>query len=66
MYSRIILIISSILLIIHILNLFLGVMFGLLLVDPVHALRLSQLIDFTADESDEELLRELMGDRLAW
>jgi hypothetical protein len=43
-----------------------GVVLGLLLVHPVHTLSLSELVDLAADETSDELLRESVGDGLAY
>ena len=51
--------------IIHVLNVLLGVVLGLLAVDEVHALGLGQLVNLSTGNTDKELLGELMGDRLA-
>jgi hypothetical protein len=66
--SRIILISTlsiDVVLIVHVLNVLLGVVLGLLAVDEVHALGLGQLVNFGTGNTDEELLGELMGDWLA-
>jgi hypothetical protein len=63
--SRIILIIAAIVAVVQVLDILLGVVLGLLAVDEVHALGLSQLVNLSTGETDEELLGELMGDRLS-
>jgi hypothetical protein len=55
----------DVVLIIHVLNVLLGVVLGLLAVDEVHALGLGQLVNLSTGNTDKELLGELMGDRLA-
>jgi hypothetical protein len=56
----------DIVLIIHALDVALGVVLGLLTVDEVHSLGLGELIDLSTGDTDEELLGELVGDWLAW
>jgi hypothetical protein len=56
---------TAVLLVIHILNVLLGVVLGLLTVDEVHALGLGQLINLSTGKTNEHLLGELMGDWLA-
>lgn len=63
--SRIILVLAAVVLVVHALDLLLGVVLGLLTVDEVHALGLSQLVNLSTGKTDEHLLGELMGDRLA-
>jgi hypothetical protein len=64
-YSRIILVLLAIVLVVHVLNVLLGVVLGLLPVDEIHALGLGQLVNLSTGETDEHLLGELMGDGLA-
>ena len=63
--SRIILVLTAVVLVIHILNVLLGVVLGLLTVDEVHALGLDQLINLSTGKTNEHLLGELMRDWLA-
>ena len=63
--SRIILVLTAVVLVIHIFNVLLGVVLGLLTVDKVHALGLGQLINLSTGKTNEHLLGELMGDWLA-
>jgi hypothetical protein len=56
----------DIVLIIQMLNLLLRMMLRLLTINEVQALSLSQLVDFSACDTDEEFLGELMGDGLAY
>jgi hypothetical protein len=66
--SRIILIGTlslDVVLIIHVLDVLLGVVLGLLAVDKVHALGLGKLVNLSTGNTDKELLGELMGDGLA-
>lgn len=56
----------GILLIIHVHNIILGMALGLLSVNPIHALGLSELVDLSTGETDEEFFGELVGDGLAW
>lgn len=68
-YLRIILISTlplDIVLIVHALNVALGVVLGLLTVDKVHSLGLGELVDLSTGDTDEELLGELVGDWLSW
>ena len=53
-------------LVVHVLNVLLGVVFGLLTVDEVHALGLGQLVNLSTGKTNEHLLGELMGDWLAY
>lgn len=53
-------------LVVHVLNVLLGVVLGLLAVDEVHAFGLSQLVNLSTGDTDEQLLGELMGDWLAY
>jgi hypothetical protein len=64
-YSRIILVLLAIVLVIHVLNVLLGVVLGLLPVDEIHALGLGQLVNLGTGETDKHLLGKLMGDGLA-
>jgi hypothetical protein len=69
LYSRVILIstlVLDVVLIVHVVDLLLCVVLGLLTVDEVHSLGLSKLIDFCACNTGEKLLCELVGDWLAW
>ncbi len=59
-------VLATIVLVVHVLDLLLGVVLGLLTVDPVHALGLSQLVNLSTGKTDEHLLGELVGNRLAW
>jgi hypothetical protein len=52
--------------VVHALSVLLCLALGLLLVEPVLALGLSELVDFGACEAGEQLLGELVGDWLAW
>lgn len=52
-------------LVVHVLGVLLGLVLGLLAVDVVHALGLSELVNFSAGKSSEKLLGELVRDRLA-
>lgn len=52
-------------LVVHGLSIALGVALGLLTVDEVHSLGLSELVDFSTGDTDEELLGELVGNWLA-
>lgn len=52
-------------LVVHVLNVLLGVVLGLLTVDEVHALGLGQLVNLSTGKANEHLLGELMGDWLA-
>ena len=58
-------IIAAIVVVIQALDLLLGMVLGLLTVDEVQALGLSQLVNLSTGETDEQLLGELMGDRLS-
>jgi len=60
------LIVAAIVLVVHVLDLLLGVVLGLLAVDEVHALGLGQLVNLSTGKTDEHLLGELMGDRLSY
>lgn len=51
-------------LVVHVLNVLLGVVLGLLTVDEVHALGLGQLVNLSTGKTDEHLLGELVGDWL--
>lgn len=53
-------------LLVHVLGVLLRVMFGLLLVKPVHTLGLGKLVDLAADEASDELLGESVADGLAY
>lgn len=55
----------NVVLVIHVLNILLGVVLGLLAVDEVHSLGLSQLVDLSTGKADEELLGELVRDWLS-
>jgi hypothetical protein len=55
----------DVVLIIHILDILLGVVLGFLAINEVHSLRLGELVDLSTCETDEELLGELVGDWLA-
>lgn len=55
----------AIVLVIHVLNVLLGVVLGLLPVDEIHALGLGQLVNLSTGETDKHLLGKLMGDGLA-
>jgi len=59
------LVLTAVVLVIHIFNVLLGVVLGLLTVDKVHALGLGQLINLSTGKTNEHLLGELMGDWLA-
>jgi len=52
-------------LIIHVLDLLLGVMLGLLTINEIHSLGLRELVDFSTCDTDEEFFGELVGDGLA-
>lgn len=56
----------DVVLVVHGLSIALGVALGLLTVDEVHSLGLSELVDFSTGDTDEELLGELVGNWLAW
>lgn len=55
----------DVVLIIHILDILLGVVLGFLAINEVHSLRLGELVDLSTCETDEELLGELVGNGLA-
>jgi len=55
----------DVVLIIQVLSILLGVSLGLLTVDEVHSLGLSELVDFSTGDTDEEFLGELVGYWLA-
>lgn len=57
---------ALVMLIVHVLGALLGVVLGAHGVVFVHALGLSELVDFGAGETGEELFSELVGDRFAW
>lgn len=66
--SRVILISSlatNVVVIVHVLYVLLRVSLGLLTVDKIHSLCLSQFIDLSTSNTDEELLSKLMGDWLS-
>lgn len=68
LYLRVVLISAlalDVVLIVHVLDLLLGVVLGLLTVDEVHAFSLGELVDLSAGKANEELLGELVGDGLA-
>lgn len=56
---------SDIVVIIHRLGMLLSMLVGLDLVDLVHSLGLSQLVDLGADKTSNGLLGELVANRLA-
>ncbi len=67
--SRIILISTlsiNIVLIIHVLNIFLGVVLSLLTVDEIHSLGLGEFVDLRTGNTDEELLGELVRNWLSY
>lgn len=56
----------SVTLLVHVLGVLLGVVLGLLAVNPVHTLGLGELVDLAADEASDELLGESVADGLAY
>lgn len=56
---------TDVVLLVEVLGVLLGVVLSLLAVDEVETLGLSQLVDLSTSEPDEELLGELMADGLA-
>jgi hypothetical protein len=56
---------TDIVLIIHILDIVSGMSFGLLSINVIQTLGLSELVDFSTGNTSEEFLGELMGDWLA-
>ena len=56
----------DVVLVVHVAGALLGVALGSLLVVEVHAFGLGELINFTADETSEQLLGESVVDSLAW
>jgi hypothetical protein len=56
----------DVMLIIHVLDVLLGVVLGLLAINEVHALSLGELVNLSACESDEEFLGELVRNWLAY
>jgi hypothetical protein len=57
---------TDIVLIIHVLYVFSGVVLGLLSVNVIESPGLDELVNLCASESNEKLLGELVGDWLAW
>lgn len=62
---RVPLVLSTVVLVVHTLHVLLGVTLGLDSVVFVHALGLDELVDFGADEADEGLFGEGVGDWLS-
>jgi hypothetical protein len=62
---RVVLILTTVVLVVKLLGVAPGVTLGLLPVDVVCALRLSETVDLTASEAGEELLGEAVGNSLA-
>lgn len=60
-----VLIATTVVLVVELLSVLLGLVLGLLAVDPVGALGLGELVDLGAGEASEELLSEGVGDVLA-
>ena len=58
-------VVVNVLLVVHLLGVLLGLALGLLAVDEVGALGLSETVDLTAGEAGEELLCEAVGNGLA-
>jgi hypothetical protein len=56
----------DVVLVVHLLSLLLCLALGLLLVEPVLALGLGELVDLGTGEASKDLLSELVGDGLAW
>jgi hypothetical protein len=56
----------DVVLIVHLLSILLGLTLGLLLVKPVLALGLSELVNLSACEASEKLLCKLVRYGLAW
>ena len=63
---RVILILSTVVLVIKVFSILLSMVLSLLAVDEIHSLCLGQLVYLCACEADEELLGELVGDWLSW
>jgi uncharacterized membrane protein YfcA len=62
----VILVLLAVVLIVGIAGLLLGMALGLLLVEPVLALGLSELVDLAAGNASNKLLGECVANRLAW
>jgi len=62
----VVLVVLTVVLVVEVLSTLLGLVLGLLAVDEVLALGLGKTIDLSARETSEELLGELVADRLAW
>ena len=58
--------ITNIMLIVHMLRILLRLVFRSLLVPPILALRLRELVDFRGSESNKEFFGKLVGYGLAW
>ncbi len=63
---RVVLVLSTVVLVVHLLDVALGLVLGTLLVDEVHALGLGETVDLGAYQAHESLLGELVRDGLAW
>jgi hypothetical protein len=63
--ARIVLLVAPVVMLIHVLGVPLRIPLGLLAVDVIGALGLGEAVNFTAGETREELLGELVGDGLA-
>ncbi len=69
MNSRVILIGTlslDVVLVVHVLDLLLGVVLGLLAIDEVHTLGLGQLVNLSTSKTNKQFLGELMRDRLSY
>jgi len=64
--AGVVLVILSVVLVVHLLSILLGLVLGLLTVGKVHALGLSELVDFSTSEASKELLGELVINGLAY
>lgn len=64
-YSRVVLVLVTVVLVVQLLGLLLGVVLGALAVDKVQALGLDQLVDLEADGRSQQLLGGAVVDRLA-
>lgn len=62
---RVVLVLSTVVVVVHTLGVLLGLVLGLLSVDKVHALGLGELVNLSTGNTGEELLGESVRDRLS-
>ena len=59
-------ILITIVLVVHVLDVLPGVVLSLLTINPVHSLGLSQLVDLSTGDTDKKLLGKLVRNLLAY